>query len=151
MRGAARLLEVDATGALVWETLVLSTARQVGKSWLLRELMLWRIHQGERFGEPQLVLHTAKDLAVCREVQRPARAWGHRQEGYTVREANGHEEIETPEGGRWIIRGRGSIYGYSASLAAVDEAWKVSPEVVEDGIEPTMAERASALAPACRE
>ena len=98
---------------------------------------------GDLFGEPQLVLHTAKDLAVCREVQRPARAWGHQQKGYTVREANGQEEIETPEGGRWIIRGRGSIYGYSASLAAVDEAWKVSPEVVEDGLEPTMTERSS--------
>jgi hypothetical protein len=53
------------------------------------------------------------------------------------------EEIETPDGSRWIVRGKNSIYGYSASLAAVDEAWKVSPEVVEDGLEPTMAERAS--------
>ena len=54
------------------------------------------------------------------------------------------EEIETPDGSRWIIRGKTSVYGYSASLGAVDEAWKVAPEVVEDGIEPTMAERASA-------
>jgi len=38
-------------------------ARQLGKSWLLRELLLWRIHQGDRFGEPQDVLHTGKDLA----------------------------------------------------------------------------------------
>ena len=35
------------------------------------------------------------------------------------------------------------MYGYSASLGVVDEAWKVPPEVVEDGLEPTMAERAS--------
>ena len=42
-----------------------------------------------------------------------------------------------------MIRGRGSIYGYSASMAVVDEAWGVAPEVVEDGLEPTMAERAS--------
>jgi hypothetical protein len=53
------------------------------------------------------------------------------------------EEIETPDGSRWMIRGRGSVYGYSASLGVVDEAWKVPPEVVEDGLEPTMAERAS--------
>src|SRR5262245_40001772 len=33
---AVRLLEVDDAGALVWETAVVSTARQVGKSWLLR-------------------------------------------------------------------------------------------------------------------
>ena len=72
---AARVLEVDSDGLLVWETVVLSMPRQVGKSWLLRELMLWRIHQSPRFGEPQDVLHTGKDLAVCKEVQRPPRVW----------------------------------------------------------------------------
>jgi hypothetical protein len=140
---AIRLLEHDAAGALVWPWWLASTSRQVGKSWLLRELLLWRIHQAERFGEPQLVLHTGKDLPVCREVQRPARAWAHRQPGYVVREANGLEEIETPDGSRWLVRGRGSVYGYSSSLAVVDEAWKVAPDVVDDGIEPTMAERSS--------
>jgi hypothetical protein len=140
----ARTLEHDQAGQLVWLSWLLSTARQVGKSWLLRELFLWRIHQGERFGEPQLVLHTGKDLPVCREIQRPARAWARMHAGYTVRDSNGMEEIETADGSRWLIRGRGSVYGYSASLAGVDEAWKVDAEIVEDGIEPTMAERASA-------
>jgi len=139
----ARVLEHDADGALVWSGWLLSTARQVGKSWLLRELFLWRIHQADRFGEPQLVLHTGKDLPVCREIQRPARVWARGQTGYTVRDSNGMEEVETPDGSRWLIRGRGSVYGYSSSLAAVDEAWKVDTEIVEDGIEPTMVERAS--------
>jgi hypothetical protein len=140
---ALRLLEHDDQGALVYPWWLLSTARQVGKSWLLRELLLWRIHQGERFGEPQLVLHTGKDLPVCREIQRPARAWA-RRSGYTVRDSNGMEEIEAADGSRWIIRGRDSVYGYSASMGVVDEAWKVPPATVEDGMEPTMAERASA-------
>src|SRR4029077_20606721 len=61
---AARLLEVDAAGVLVWDTLLLTMARQLGKSWLLRELILWRIHQADRFDEPQDVLHTGKDLQV---------------------------------------------------------------------------------------
>ena len=43
----------DADGRLCWETIVLSTSRQVGKSWLLRDLCLWRMHQAARFGEPQ--------------------------------------------------------------------------------------------------
>jgi len=136
-----RALEHDAAGHLVWLAWIVSTPRQVGKSWLLRVLMTWRIHQADRFGEPQLVLHTAKDLNVAHEVQRPARAWA-RTRGYKVRETNGQQEIESPEGSRWMIRGRDSLYGYSASLATVDEAWKVSPEIVEDGMEPTMAERA---------
>src|SRR5262245_28907500 len=63
-----RGLEYDDAGALVWPWWLLSTARQVGKSWLLRELMVWRIRQAERFGEPQLALHSGKDLPVCREV-----------------------------------------------------------------------------------
>jgi hypothetical protein len=142
---ATRILEHDEAGALVWLEWLNSTARQVGKSWLLRELNFWRLHQADRFGEPQLVLHTGKDLPVCREVQRPIRAWArvHRNEGYVVREVNGLEEVEAPGGSRWLVRGRGSVYGYSASMAVVDEAWKVAVEVVEDGVTPTMAERAS--------
>src|SRR5262245_44502137 len=53
-----RLLEVDADGRLVWEAVVASMARQLGKSWWLRDLLMWRMHQADRFGEPQLVLHT---------------------------------------------------------------------------------------------
>ena len=141
---ALRTLEHDADGTLVWLSWIASTARQVGKSWLLRVLMLWRIHNAELFGEPQLALHSGKDLNVCIEVQRPARAWARTQRaGYLVRETNGQQEIATPDGSRWMIRGKDSLYGYSASMAVVDEAWKVAPDVVEDGIEPTMAERAS--------
>lgn len=139
---AVRLLEVDQAGRLVWETCVLSTARQVGKSWLLRELLLWRIHEGERFGEPQDVLHTGKDLAVCKEVQRPARIWAKVRDEYRVREVNGQEEIELlADGSRWMLRAKEAVYGYSVSLGAVDEAWKVRAASVDEGLAPTMAER----------
>lgn len=140
---AVRLLEVDDQGALVWETAVLSTARQVGKSWLLRELCLWRIHQADRFGETQDVLHTGKDLAVCKEVQRPARIWAKaRRDAYRVREVNGQEEIELlANGSRWMLRAKEAVYGYSVSLGCVDEAWRVRASSVDEGLTPTMAER----------
>jgi len=141
---AARLLETDKDGRLVWETATLSTARQVGKSWLLRELCLWRMHQGERFGEPQDVLHTGKDLAVCKEIQRPARVWakGRHDGRYKVREVNGQEEIELlADGSRWMLRAKEAVYGYSVALAVVDEAWKVRAGSVDEGLTPTMAER----------
>jgi hypothetical protein len=140
---ATRMLEVDTDGRLVWETVVVSTARQVGKSWWLRELCLWRIHQAERFGEPQDVLHTGKDLAVCKEVQRPARIWCKaRRDQYRVREVNGQEEIELlADGSRWMLRAKEAVYGYSVSLGAVDEAWKVRGSSVDEGLVPTMAER----------
>jgi hypothetical protein len=140
---AARLLEVDADGRLVWEAVILTLARQLGKSLLLRELALWRMHQGVRFGEPQDVLHTGKDLAICKEVQRPARVWakGHRGE-YKVREVNGQEEIELlRDGSRWMLRAKEAVYGYSVSLGAADEAWKVRTASIEEGLTPTMAER----------
>lgn len=142
---AARLLEHDDQGLLVWDTALLSVARQLGKSWLLRELCLWRIEQGDRFGEHQDVLHTGKDLAVCIEVQRDARRWAKPQDVYRVREANGSEQIEylPGEGGRWLVKAKGAPYGFAVSLAVVDEAWNVEPRYVEEGIAPTMVERRS--------
>jgi len=140
---ATRALEVDDQERLVWETVVLSMARQLGKSWLLRELLLWRIHQHERFGEPQDVLHTGKDLAVCKEVQRPARIWAKaRQHTYKVREVNGQEEIELlDDGSRWMLRAKEAVYGYAVSCGAADEAWKVRASSIDEGLTPTMTER----------
>lgn len=139
---ATRILEVDVEGRLVWEVVILSVARQLGKSWLLRELNLWRMHQAERFGEPQDVLHTGNLLPVCMEVQRPARQWAKQFADYKVVEANGKEKIERVEcGSRWMVFAKTGVYGWSASLAAVDEAWDVKLAVVEEGLEPTMAER----------
>jgi hypothetical protein len=139
---ATRLLETDVDGRLVWETLILSMARQLGKSWLLRELLLWRMHQGDRFGEPQDVLHTGKYLQVCKEVLRPALFWADDQPGYKVGRAAGEQYIERLEDhSRWLLRARGAVYGYSVSVAAVDEAWKVKPEIVDEGLAPTMVER----------
>ena len=136
------MLEVDQDDRLVWETILLSMPRQLGKSWLLRELCLWRIHQGARFGEPQDVLHTGKDLAVCKEVQRPARVWAKARAEFKVREVNGQEEIELlADGSRWMLRAKEAVYGYSVSLAAADEAWKVRASSIEEGLEPTMVER----------
>jgi hypothetical protein len=137
-----RLLEHDEAGGLIWLESLLSTSRQVGKSVGLRGVASWRLHQAPRFGEEQLVLHTGKDLPVCKEVQRPARAWARerRDLGYGVREQNGNEEVTAPDGSRWVVRGKDSVYGYGATLGMGDEAWGIPPGVVEDGLEPTMAE-----------
>jgi hypothetical protein len=134
-----RLLEHDSEGRLCWADAFISTARQVGKSYALRELALWRMTADELFNGEQLVLHTGKDLAVCREIQRRARQWA-REQGWTVRETNGDLEIRTPAESRWLIRAQKSVYGYTATLAMLDEAWAVEAQVVEDGIEPTLVE-----------
>jgi hypothetical protein len=140
---ATRVLEVDADGRLVWLALLLSMSRQLGKSWLLRELILWRVHQGDRFGEPQDVMHTGKDMQIVREVQRPARAWAMgRGAEFRVRLANGDEQIELlADGSRWLLRAQEAVYGHTASLGVVDEAWKVRARVVNDGLMPTIVAR----------
>ena len=100
------------------------------------------MQQTERFGEPQDVLHTGKDMAICKEVQRPVRAWARSRLGCKVREANGEEEIELLENGsRWMLKAKEAVYGYSASLGVADEAWKVRAASIEEGLEPTMVER----------
>jgi hypothetical protein len=133
-------LQHDAQGRLLVGTRLESTPRQQGKSVGLSEEALWRMHSAALFGEQQLVMHTAKDLAVAREVQREARLWAG-DRGYTVRGTHGQEEIEHEDGSRWLIRGRDSVYSYSAGLAIVDEAWWVDSRIVDDGLEPTLVER----------
>ena len=145
----ARLLEHDDTGALVWREALVSLARQLGKSWVLRELALWRIHQGDRWGRGQDVVHTGKDLGICRQIQRPAWTWAHNHntathKAYKVRLVNGQEEIERlADGSRWMLRAKTALNGLTASLAIVDEAWDVAPGPVEEDLAPTLVARRS--------
>jgi hypothetical protein len=140
---ATRILEVDDTGRLCWETAILTMPRQLGKSWLLAQLCLWRIHQADRFGEQQNVMHVGNNLDVCMEVQRPARTWAQqREDDYQVFEANGKERIVRLEcGSRWIVKAKDRPYGFAVSFAVVDEGWDVRLAKIEEGLEPTMAER----------
>jgi phage terminase large subunit-like protein len=55
--------------------------------------------------------------------------------------ANGKWAVEFGRTGRWVIRAQNAVYGYSASMGLVDEAWAIDPEPISEGIEPTMAER----------
>lgn len=138
-----RLLEIDADGVLMWQTAVLTLARQLGKSWLLRDFMFWRMHQGERFGQEQTVLLVAKTLDNCRDVWREVIEWADPRVDYAVRVVNSQEELAWEvDGSRWLIRSQNSAYGKSAALAVVDEAWDVATKSVDMGLEPTIVARA---------
>jgi hypothetical protein len=139
---ATRLLEVDEDGRLVWSAALVLTARQVGKSTLLRELCVWRLLQHDRFGQEQVVIHIAKDRSIASEIQRAARAWARERPDEFPRtmSANGYEVIEHASGGRWLIKSRAGSYGHSSSFAVVDEAWGIKVAEVEDAIVPTLAE-----------
>lgn len=108
----------------------------------MRAVALWRLTRRDLFGEPQLVVHTGSDLAICREIQRGAWHWAMAHWGKdSVTKANGKEAIENPAGDRWIVRAQDAVYGYDVTLAMVDEGWDVKPEVVDEGLEPATMER----------
>jgi hypothetical protein len=143
---AYRALEYDHAGDLCWGTVMVSGPRQTGKSWLERDVCAWRIHQAERWGEEQALLHVAHKLPAAQEVWRPAARWAAGVYGpRTVRWANGEQQIELPDGSRWMIQAAndGSGVAFSLSHVLVDEAWRVPRVVFDDAIVPTMAESAS--------
>jgi hypothetical protein len=120
-----------------------STPRRAGKSVRVRALALWRMAHAELFGEPQVVIHTGSDVAICREIQRGAWRWCE-ENGWTVSRANGKEAVESPHGDRWLVRAQRAVYGYDACLGIVDEGWDVEPDTVSEGLEPATLERSSA-------
>jgi hypothetical protein len=141
-----RILEHDADGLLVWPEFVDSTARQCGKSVKLRGLALWRVLKApDRWGD-QLVLHTARDVSLLREVIRPAWAWAEAN-GLVASRNNLDPGISTGPfmtGSRWVLRAKGNAYGLGAGLALVDEGWDVPASTVDEGIEPTTVEQLAA-------
>lgn len=145
---ARRLLEVDVDGRLVWLVLILTLARQLGKSWLLWLILSWRLHQGDRFGVPQRLLHMSIQMSQVRDVMaRELRRAEARPDLYDTLDNNNDTSIEWREdGSKWVrvVRGTartGGAYGQSGvSVGAVDEAWSIPPGVVDDGLEPTIVE-----------
>lgn len=143
---AHRALEHDERGELVWPTVIVSAPRQTGKSWIERDVCAWRIHQADRFGEEQTLLHTAHKLVAAQEIWRPAARWAIGEYGHgSVRWANGEERIELDDGSRWMIQAAndGAGVAFALSMVLVDEAWRIPRLVVDEAITPTMAEAAS--------
>jgi hypothetical protein len=137
-----RQLEFREDGSLCWSDVVESASRRVGKSVRLRSMALWRLAEGPAlFSEPQLAIHTGKDLAIVREIQRGGWHWAESQ-GWRVVRAIGRESIENGEH-RWLARSTDSVYGYDVTLGMVDEGWAVDPTTVSEGMEPAAMERVS--------
>ena len=150
-----RALEVTDAGELRWPTVVLTVARQQGKSWLLRGLGYWRMHAADRFGEPQTVLHVANKSATAREAWEPAarlleELHGHRvatrwgdPDAIEILRTAGRESLRLHDGSRWLVQAanQNAGVGFSVSTAIVDEAWNVKRDVVEVAISPTMSAR----------
>jgi hypothetical protein len=140
-----RLLEHRADGSLRWRRVILTVSRQSGKSILSRGLCGWRVGAADLFDEPQEVLHVANLRATAQRIWTPAARTLEETLGAVVRRSNGQEAIELVDGSAWRLAAStldGGV-GSSVSLAFVDEAWRISREVVDGSIAPTMLERRS--------
>ena len=132
------------TGELCWPTVVLTVARQSGKSVLSRAICMWRLHHAELFGEPQTILHVANKRSTAMEVMRPAGIWAVEKYGkQAARWGNERAGIELPSGDRWLIHAANDSagVGFSINMAFLDEAWSIPSQVFMGAIAPTMAER----------
>jgi hypothetical protein len=140
-----RVLEHREDGSLRWRRVILTVSRQSGKSILSRGLCGWRVGAADLFGEPQHVLHVANLRATAQKIWTPAARTLEESLGAIVRRSNGQEAIELADGSRWELAASnldGGVGG-SYSEAFVDEAWRVSRDVVDGSIAPTMLERSS--------
>ena len=91
------------------------------------------------------MLHVANLRATAARIWTPAARTLEASLGAIVRRSNGQEAIELTDGSAWRLAAStldGGV-GSSVSLAFVDEAWRVSREVVDGSIAPTMLERRS--------
>jgi len=146
-----RALEYDAeTGDLLWGTCLISAPRQSGKSVGLRAMALWRLYQGERWGE-QTVFHVSPNRSLSREIWKKAAAQVQKYDDTArVRWANGQEAIELPDDSQWILGAANetSAPGLSISLAVLDEAWAYGGEkgraMLEEAIAPATLHRRNA-------
>jgi len=127
-------------GSLCYGTVLESTPRRAGKSVRLRTAAAYRTDHADLFGEQQLVLLAGKDTAIVLEHHRRTWRWA-QERGWALRRRTGAEEIEAPDGSRFIIRGKDSVYGYDTGYGIADEAWGIDPYVVDEGLEPSLLDR----------
>lgn len=139
-----RLAEHDAAGELVWRDLLLSVARQSGKSVAVSIVGDWRSEQAGRFGEPQIVMHTANTVRHALDVWGLGAARAEQLEGYKVRRAAGAETIFHPDGSCWHVRSQNSVVGYATSFGIADEAHGVRLSTITENLSPSLVEKAQA-------
>ena len=135
-----RILERRGDGSLRWRRVILTVARQSGKSVLSRGLCSWRLGASDVFGEAQAVLSIANVRETARRHWQAAAAELERSIGANVRRSNGQEALELGDGSTWKVAAAtldGGV-GSSLSLAFVDEGWRIAADVVQQSLEPTM-------------
>jgi hypothetical protein len=138
---AARLLEHRTDGSLCWDRVLLTVARQLGKTHLMRELMFYRLHLAGRIGQTQSVLLFSVSLGLALDVCGPGLSWAQERKasGWKAWSSNLRAGVQDPDGNKWTLVTIATPRGRTSGLVIVDEAWDIKPAAVRLGIEPTLA------------
>ena len=145
-----RALEHRPDGSLRWPVVVLTVARQSGKSVMGRIACGWRLAEAAQiFGGAQTVVSTANKFATASELWSGVAYPLTDYPGARMKWGRGQEEIRMVSGpaagSRWLVHAATAnlAVGLTVSLGLVDEAWNVERAAVESALVPTMLEAES--------
>jgi hypothetical protein len=146
-------LLVGDDGRLLFRQSVTSVARQNGKSFALRCLLLfWLIEMPRIRGQEQMVLTTAHRLDLASELFNSLAPLLEEQFDAKVIYSYGRQSVTMPAvgdypGARWLVRAAtpSAGHGLSCDLVIVDELFGCSPEAIDDALVPTMRARKDPL------
>jgi hypothetical protein len=116
-------------------------SRQSGKTAVIRTAAASRAHHAELFGEPQEVLHVSRRVTNASKTIRQSWRWAETH-GLPHTGSSGRERITWPDESYWLVSSDESVWGETASLAFLDEAWDLAPAVLDQAVMPTLVERA---------
>ncbi len=131
-------LTVDADGDFVFREACISTARQNGKSLVMRAVagfMATEYAAARR--EPQTIVIVAnqkrRSMALFRDVVRDLENFDCK-----IRWQNGDERINFPDGSSIsVVAASAHAHGLTASVLLVDEVWDIGPDVVFTALRPS--------------
>ena len=132
-------LTVDSDGDFVFREACVSTARQCGKSLVMRACAgFFATEYAAHRKEPQTIVIVAnqkrRSMALFRDVVRDL------EEKFEckVRWQNGDERINFPDGSSIsVVAASAHAHGMTASVLLCDELWDLSPEVVFTALRPS--------------
>jgi phage terminase large subunit-like protein len=135
-------------GRMMFSRSLVSVARQQGKSFALKVLVLWWLVRMPMLrGTPQTVLTTAHRLDLASELFNATAPILQEKFGAKLVQSYGRQGLTMPDGTRWLVRAAtpSAGMGLSCDLVVIDELYDCSTLAVDDALIPTMRARRDPL------
>ena len=135
---ARRILEVDREGRLVWLQWFVTVARQVGKTVLIVELLVWALaHVRDHWSADDVVL-CSRQLKSAESAIKDEIRWALETDRWHAHRVNGQKKIMLDERFELLCLAAEAVYGETAGLLVIDESWDVASTTVAESIEPAI-------------